>query len=259
MDYNEYDSNGNKKKNGIIDIFTDKQKRSLLIIGFYLVLIFFLIVAVRNANSKDYKDNSNNIIDSEDKKETEEIVNVKEVEEKKVYDDDLDEMFSFIDENNYNFSFVLNYNDDQFITEGIRYNNKYEFTYKNNDQVLYFLGTVGNLKMKNNDRYTSIVFPYTYFNYFDNNLIKKVIRESNYVDGKYEISTSKFNGLLNYEPSSKNGLNTIELVTKNNKVVEIRIDFTDALSSITLNDSLAVIDLNYSNFGLIDDFKADFD
>ena len=258
MDYNEYDSNGNKKKSSIVDLFLDKQKRSLLIVVIYIVLIFFLVIFVRNSISKDYKDNSNdnsNVIEVNEK--VDENDNEKEVEEK-VYDN-LDEMFSFIDNNNYNFSFILDYNNDQFITEGIRYNNKYNFTYKNKDQILYFLGTVGNLKMKNNDRYTNIVFPYTYFNYFDNNLIKKVIRESNYVDGKYEISTSKFNELLNYESSSKNGLNTIELFTRNNKVVEIKIDFTDALSSITLNESLAVIDLKYSNFGLIDDFNVDFD
>ncbi len=254
MDYNEYDSNGNKKKINFNTIINDKQKRAWLILGMYFIFIFAIIVLIRS----NYSNNEQKESKKETNEQIEETNNNKESEEK----DELDKMFSYIDENNYNFKFMLNYNNEQLETIGKRYNNKFEFTYSNKGQSLYFLGTVSNLKMKKDDSYISIVFPYTYFNYFDNNVIKEIIRNSiyNYNSNKYEISSKKFNEILNHSATIDNdGINTIELITKNNKVVEIKVDFSSALAMIDPSETTAIISLNYYDFGLIDDFNISFE
>ena len=258
MDYNEYDSNGNKKKINIAAIISDKQKRAWLILGLYFIFIFFLIVLLRSSYSYENIE-KNNKTESENKNEI-----IKEDEPKNIEKDNLDEldnMFSFIDQNNYNFVFTLNYNNEEYVTNGKRYNNKFDFTYSNKDQSIYFVGTTNNLKMKKDDVFLSIVFPYTYFNYFDNDIIKKIIRNSTYNETSkiYEITSKKLNEILGHSDTDDLSINTFELVTKNNKIVKINADFTKALATLDSSETNAKISLNYSDFGLIDDFNVTFE
>ncbi len=260
MDYNEYNSNGNKKKINISGILGDRQKRAWLILSIYLLFIFILIAMVRSSYSNsNVESNKDSVSNNKELKDQKSEVNNEILKEEK---DELDNLFSFIDQNNYNFDFVLNYNNDEYITKGKRYNNKFEFSYSNKEQSISFIGTETNLKMKKDDSYINIVFPYTYFNYFDNNLIKKIIRDSSYneINKTYEITSSKLNNLLNLSKEENDlSINTIELETKNNRVVGIKIDFSNALKQIDSTENTAKISLNYSNFGLIDDFNASFE
>ena len=258
MNYNEYDSNGNKKKINIAEIISNKQKRAWLILGLYFIFIFFLIVLLRSSYSYENTE-INNEAENENKDEIIKKDEPKIIEKENI--DELDEMFSFIDQNNYNFVFTLNYNDEEYITNGKRYNNKFDFTYSNKDQSINFLGTSSNLKMKKDDAFLSIVFPYTYFNYFDNDVIKKIIRNSTYneISKMYEITSKRFNEILGHNATDDLSINTLELVTKNNKIVNINVDFTNALKTLDSSETIAKISLNYSDFGLIDDFSITFE
>ncbi len=254
MDYNEYNSKGNKKKINISNILNDRQKRAWFILGAYFIIMLIIVAMLRSTYSSNKNKEPNNEVE-----ETEEKNNQNNEKKEK---DELDNMFSYIDENNYSFHFKLNYNDEEYITNGKRNNNKFEFTYSNNNQDLYFLGTVGNIKMKKDDSIVSIVFPYTYFNYFDNDILKKVIRASTYNEEnkKYEITSNKFNEVLGHNSATDDtNINTIELIVKNNKIVEINVDFSYALSTLDPSETKAIINLSYSDFGLIDDFNASFE
>ncbi len=111
MNYNEYDSNGNKKSFNFNDMITDKKQRSRLILGVYAIIFLMLIIFVRMGTSAT----TNN---GEKGKNTKEVVENKELD---IYD----EMFSLIDGNNYNFLYQLNYSNELYEASGKRYNNKY--------------------------------------------------------------------------------------------------------------------------------------
>lgn len=251
MDYNEYNSNGNKKKFNLSNMMSDKQQRSVLILAFYLVLFIILIIFIRlNINST-----------SQNKEETiknNEIENNKEKEEK--INIDLTDMFSFIDLNNYNFTFNINMGNSISLIEGKRFNDKYSFTIKNNDELLYFNGTSNYIRAKDSldGEYKMTGFPYVLVNIFDTNIIKKIINNSTLNNGKYEINNETLGNVIGYDKlTNKDKINTIELVKSNNIVTGINLDFSSSISSY-INDEMSVtINLKYSDFGLIEDFKIE--
>lgn len=249
MNYNDYDSNGNKKKFNLLDIADSRQKRSILILAFYLIIIIILIVVVRismKSNNEQPKE--------EEKIEEKELEPVKDK-------DNVDELFSFIDQNNYSFTFSFNSDGIDYVTTGKRYDNKYSFTFSNGEQVLTFLGTKGNIKIMNEDgSYMASNFPIVFMNYFDNELLKKIVRNSSVVNGIYEITNEKIYEIIGRKVSGEDGsgINTIELNLKNNKVVGLVIDVTNAIKEDKTAPVMSKITLEYKDFGLIDDFDVSF-
>lgn len=249
MNYNDYDSNGNKKRIDFSDALNDKQKRArIILLGYFIFIVLIIMVVKLSSNTVVKNDNKEPIVD--DNKEKVEVVK-----------DEIDEKFSFIDQNNYNFTFTIDYQNQKFIIKGKRYDNKYSFTYSNLVDTIEFLGTDSNIRMKGEDGYTPVIFPYVYVNFFDNNELKNIIRNSTYIEGVYKITNEKINDIVSLKGNidNKDELNSFELILMNNKVVAINIDCSNAISDLQ-NENLSVkIRLEYENYGLVEDFDVNFD
>ena len=107
MNYNDYDSNGNKK--GFNLDLSDKKTKARVILVVYLLLFVVLVVVIRTSGFADNSDtkttanntsaNTNTVIDNTTPK-----INT-------------EEDFSLIDENNYEFIITLNYEDKSFVSD----------------------------------------------------------------------------------------------------------------------------------------------
>lgn len=253
MNYNEYDSNGNRRNFDVSDMLRDKKQRARLILLIYLVVIVALVVFVRMSSSsvtnQEKENNQDVIVDNNDKKEENQTP------------DKIDEMFYLIDQNNYNFTFSIMYQDQQFIIEGKRFGNKYSFSNSDGTNTNYFLGTDTNIKMRTEEGYKTAELPYIYINYFDNLELKNILREATLEDDVYKITNEKLSSLVTLSGNIDNNddINTFELIIKNNYVVGIVIDCSKALSDYSGEEINATINLSYSNFNLIEDFELAFD
>ena len=256
MDYNEYDSNGNKKKFNILDLITNKTQRSRFYLLIYLVLFIILIVFIRLNISSSLNNNSvneENTITNENK----EIEKENTVKEEIVISND---MFSFIDLNNYNFVYNVSIGNSISYIEGRRFNDKFSFTLNNDGYILYFNGTKNYIKARESeiDDYKLTGFPYVLVNYFDIDVLKNLINKSKINNDKYEITNEEISKIVKYgNVSNKEAINTIELIKNNNKVTQINLNFSNVISDYLNENVDANITLKYSNFGLIDDFKVE--
>ena len=77
MDYNNYDSDGNKKKFNFLDLFFDRKYRARLFLLAYLIFFIIIIVIIRTGTSqnntidnKSINNNSNEEIKVEDEKDS---------------------------------------------------------------------------------------------------------------------------------------------------------------------------------------------
>lgn len=240
MNYNDYDSNGNKKKFDFSKVVTDKQSKSRMILFFYLVLIVGLILMIRVSPKNTDKKN-----------ESEEKNNNQVVEENNALKE-LDEMFSFIDGNNYEFKYTMTFKDNVSIMEGKRYSKKISFKLIENDEYQDdYIGTEDNLSGVNNN-----ISSNASFNMFTTTFFKKVITNSTVNNGIYEITNENLNKIMsnNVEINDKEKNNTLELVMKNNKITEIHFDISSLISDYSKENTKALVVLEYYNFGLVDDF-----
>lgn len=254
MNYNEYDNNGNKSNFNLSEALNDKKQKARIFLLGYLIFIVLIIVVVRLSTTSVPKNNNN-----DDNKEPSD--NVPEEKEDVVINDEVAELFSFVDQNNYNFKVTINYQDQIFSIDGKRFDDKYDFTYSNGVETLYFLGTTNNIKVKEEDGYRTVIFPYVYVNFFDNNELKSIIRNATLVDGIYQISNESINEIVSLKGTMENKdlLNTFELLVKNNKIVGINIDCSNAISDLQNDELSTKIKIEYENFGLVEDFELKFD
>ena len=239
-------------------LFFDKTYRARLILALYAVGFIILIVLVRantevnnsmddQNNNAEYVENAGNDNNSDSEKT------------------EIDKLFSYIDLNNYEFDYILYYNDDIFYATGKRYDRKYMFDLSNGDNVLSYIasGELVKAKDKNNaeEGYTTTDFPYYYLNYFDNTVLKSVLEKATKIeDGKYEIDNEELIKYIDYgstfKDANKDLINEIELELKNNIITAIHIDITN-LFSFSDDIKRLEIDLKYSNFGLVDSFDVE--
>lgn len=256
MNYNEYDSNGNKKKFNLIDIINDKQKRSRAILLIYLVFFILLVIMVRfNLKSSLTKNNENTEANN-----TENVTNSnQEITPEPNANNELNEMFSDIDLNNYEFKYVVDIKNSVSTIEGKRYNNKYLFTLENNGSILYFSGTTNYIKVRETEdgEYKLNGFPYVLINYFDSSVIKDLLNKSSLNNGLFEISNESISTIANKKLSNSDAINNIEVFLKNNKINKIELDLSNAVSSYMNESVSAKISLEYNNFGLIEDFDIE--
>lgn len=250
MNYNDYDSNGNKKDYNFQDMFSDKKQRSRLILAFYAVIIIILIVMIRVGSTT-----SESNTEKEDKKPEE--IQITDEKEKEI-----NQLFSLIDTNNYEFNFTLNFEGEIYQATGKRNNDKYSFTFvKEGEHPIEFLGTKNNIKAKVNDEEQNAGFPYQYLNNYDNQLLKRIIANSSKIeDGLYAITNNKLKEISNtFKDISSDSINTIKLTIQNNMITGIEIDYTNAISELLNKEVTAIITNQYTNFNLVDDFNANFE
>ena len=258
MNYNEYDSNGNKKKFNLIDIINDKQKRSRFILLIYLLFFVILVIIVRlnlksslNNNQVNNSNNSNTVVENNNTEKKQE-----NVVDNNIVKNEIDEMFSFIESNNYEFKFVINMKNSISVIEGKRYNDKFMFTLENNGSILYFNGTSNYIRAKDSPEGEPKItgFPYVLVNIFDNKIVKEIVNNSKENNELYEISNEAIGNIVKTDLSNKDSMNTIRLTKKNNKITKIEFDFSNAISSYIGDNANANISLEYYNFELVDDF-----
>ena len=249
MNYNEYDGNGNKNRFNLSEIINDKTQRSRFLLFVYLVLFIVLVVAVRinlrNTKQDSNETNKNNVVDDNIPVEND--------------TNKIDEMFSFIDLKNYDFIYEININNSNSLVEGKRNNNKYSFTLNSAGSILYFSGVSSYIKARESidEEYKVVSFPYVLVNYFDTDIVKELIKESTEVSDKYEITTEKVGVVTNYDLNGIETVNTIELVKSNNRITQIHMDLSNAISSYLNQTVEAKFVLKYGNFGLVDDFEVE--
>ena len=247
MNYNEYDSNGNKKKFNLSDAISDKKQRSRLILLGYTFIFIVLIAMVRLGNNNTSKNENKD--------------NNKKIEEK-YENDEFDNLFSLIDENNYEFKYYLNYDNELYEAIGKRYNNKYSYIFSKAGEVpIEFLGTTNNIKAKIYDNIEKAGLTYRYLNYFDNNLIKQILRNARKVDDNtFEITNLELSKISpEFEKIKSDNVNTIKINTKNNKIVEFEIDYSEATNELLNKEIITTIKAEFMNFNLIDDFTTEFE
>lgn len=247
MNYNEYDSNGNKK-NFDFDM-SDKKTRARVILGIYAVLFIVLIIFIRTSGIK-YNNQANNEVNGNTETNT--------IEEPDIEVDGAD--YSLIDNNNYEFKIVASYEGKEYGTLGKRYGDKFSFDYGFDGTVYKFLGTIDSIKVLNPETngYVKADFPYFYFNYYNNSVIKKILSNSKYIDGKFQINNISLSNITgNKIENPKDEMNTFELVVKNGYVVGLEIDITNVVDNTLNSSSVAKISIEYSNFGLVEDFSIE--
>ena len=263
MNYNEYDSRGNKKKFNLSDIFTDKTKKARVILLLYLILFVALIVFVRTSDTK--RNNTTNT-DNTNKVEENENTNNNDNENNNVEENNgMDEEFSYLLLNNYNFSFKVTVNDDIYELVGKRYNDKYDFNLSGEENA-HYIGTVDSIyeKNENDDEYSESMFPVPVLDYFDNDLLKKIVTAASLTETEnvYEISNYDLNMILTGDSEyakDTEKMNTIKLKVMNNKIVGIDIEFSNLGNEWNEENITAEVELDYSNFGLVDDFSVNIE
>lgn len=252
MNYGNYDSNGNEKKFNFLDMFLDKKYRARLILFLYLVFFIIIIVVIRTGNI------SNNSVDTTNNDKIEDI----QVEVNNEFF--LKDEFSYIDSNNYNFNFLINYNNQEVSSVGKRFDNKFMFDVINDDNVANFIATGNLAKIKKDEEYSTTDYPYVLFNYYNNSVIENILSDSTFDNstGLYIISNEKLFSYIDNNSSivlsNKTANNSIELVKKNNKVVTIIFDLSNIAKEINAFESSLNIRLEYYNFNLVDDFEFNF-
>lgn len=257
MDYNDFDSNGNKKKSSFSFSMSDKQSRSRAILFIYIILIVLLVVVLRVNTSKPQK-----LKDKTKEEQNEDNKYYKDISENVL------EMFSLIDENNYNFKVSLEYNyKNEKITQlidGKRYNNKFDFSLTYDNEVIHFLGTENYIRAKQSEE-SSVVkaeFPYIFLNFFDNKIIERIISKATEIEGTYEITNEELVNIIDSKNTSEldnqSVINKVILTIQNNKVTAFSIDYSNALSDYHDDNISAIVKVEYSDFGLVEDFSTEF-
>lgn len=215
----------------------DKTFRTKIMMIFYLILFIVLIVFIRLSPNKKT-----------------ELKNEKKDKETKKVEHISNDGFKLILSKNYNFNYILKYNDNIIDFTGKRFNNKYDFTMKRNGEISHFLGTEGLIRV--NKENTVNVLPYYFINYFDIDLLKSIINLSKEDNGIYNISNEKLNNLLknNQNMTNLNGNNSIKLVKKNGYIIEINIIYTEYAKEFDKDVRLVEVNLKHNNFYLVDEF-----
>lgn len=263
---------GNKDGFNFSELFYDRKYRSRLILAIYGILFIILIVVVRTTGNDNVSNNVNNNIENETIENNEENVVDNEVEEDtdiEKEESEIEKQFSYILMNNYDFEFTLYYNDTVYVSNGKRYERKYDFVFGNEESTLKYLvsGNIVKAKIVSDEEteYSNIILPYFYINYFDGNKVKTIIENATMIeDNVYEISNEDLYKFVEKEYQKEmefsEGTNKIYLTLKNNIVTEVEFDITNLVKNVEKeNVKSTKITLKYNNFGLIDDFEVNFE
>ena len=203
---------------------TEKEQRikNYVVGTIYILIIIFMIVIVR-------------INDSKVQKET-----VKE---------------DNIIRNNYYYTYKLTINNDTYIYEGKRFNDKESFRVTNNNQENNYYIYKDIALIKKDNEYVLTKKPYFYIDYFDSNEINKIINMSEYDKDKkiYKLTTTNFALAYDIEVNDKS-LNTIKIEYKDNYVHKVTIDYTNYAAARGEAARKVIVELEYKDYGKVKDF-----
>ena len=170
MDEFNNNSNNNEKKFKITDLITNKQYNAILNLALGFGTIIILIIMIRLSGSS-VPNNTNNNINSNG---TQSVVSG----------------FNDIKGKNFSFKYTLLENGKSVVYQGKERENKILFTDATNKLEYYVIGDVVSVK-KGND-YVIGTNPSKYFNYFDVELVEKIISSAKVDEDDYVISINDF-------------------------------------------------------------------
>lgn len=225
-------SNNNEKKFKITDLITNKQYNAILnlVLGFGTIII--LIIMIRLSGSSVPNNTNNNINNNG----TQSVVSG----------------FNDIKGKNFSFKYTLTENGKSVVYQGKERENKLLFTDTINKLEYYAIGDVVSVK-KGND-YVIGTNPSKYFNYFDVELVEKIISSAKVDEDDYVISINDFSKLVSSDKSSEGDI-YISLTKSNGIITKITFDLGEYAVLTDKNIKTSVLTLEYSNFNLIDDFE----
>lgn len=225
-------SNNNEKKFKITDLITNKQYNAILnlVLGFGTIII--LIIMIRLSGSSVPNNTNNNINNNG----TQSVVSG----------------FNDIKSKNFSFKYTLTENGKSVVYQGKERENKILFTDTINKLEYYAIGDVVSVK-KGND-YVIGTNPSKYFNYFDVELVEKIISSAKVDEDDYVISINDFSKLVSSDKSSEGDI-YINLTKSNGIITKITFDLGEYAVLTDKNIKTSVLTLEYSNFNLIDDFE----
>lgn len=225
-------SNNNEKKFKITDLITNKQYNAILnlVLGFGTIII--LIIMIRLSGSSVPNNTNNNINNNG----IQSVVSG----------------FNDIKGKNFSFKYTLTENGKSVVYQGKERENKLLFTDTINKLEYYAIGDVVSVK-KGND-YVIGTNPSKYFNYFDVELVEKIISSAKVDEDDYVISINDFSKLVSSDKSSEGDI-YISLTKSNGIITKITFDLGEYAVLTDKNIKTSVLTLEYSNFNLIDDFE----
>lgn len=231
MDEFNNNSNNNEKKFKITDLITNKQYNAILnlVLGFGTIII--LIIMIRLSGSSVPNNTNNNINNNG----TQSVVSG----------------FNDIKGKNFSFKYTLAENGKSVVYQGKERENKILFTDATNKLEYYVIGDVVSVK-KGND-YVIGTNPSKYFNYFDVELVEKIISSAKVDEDDYVISINDFSKLVSSDKSAEGDI-YISLTKSNGIITKITFDLGEYAVLTDKNIKTSVLTLEYSNFNLIDDF-----
>lgn len=200
----------------------DTRVKNIVIGAIYILVIVFMIVVVRISENNENKKN---------------------VKEKN------------LNSNNYFYTYKLTINDETYIYEGKKFNDKESFKVtKDKEENDYYIYKDIALIKKDKD-YVLIEKPYFYINYFDQKEINKIINMSEYDkdDKIYKLSTTNFAYAYDLEINDKS-INTIKIEYKYNHINKIVIDYTNYAIARGEAVRRVVVELEYKDYGKVKDF-----
>lgn len=227
-------NNDEKKKITVKDIFTNKQYKAIASLIFYGCVILALIVFIRTTPTQTQTINNNNNSDT--------------IVETSVPG------FQSIKHKNFNFKYILEDGENKTVYEGKQSNNAISFleTSESLPEKKEFFYEDGLFFEKENEKYVLSKFKINYFNFFDVDLLEKIISNSEIDEDEYIISVEKFGKIIGdtslTDPDKEI---SISMEKKNNTITKIELDLSELSADLTS----IFLDLEYSNFNLIDDFS----
>ncbi|MBQ7136797.1 MAG: hypothetical protein IJO43_02315 [Bacilli bacterium] len=226
------EKNNKESKFQFKELFTNKQYRSIMILALYAILFAVLIVIIRNpVNVVSGGGSIKSKVDG----------------------------YELIDNKNFGYKYTVTLDEDTYVYEGQKYNNKDLFTLsKGEESVSYYIE--GDKFYKEEDGvYKSIIDkPIIVFDYFNTNILDQLIIRSVLIDekaNKYKIDNQSLYDVLN-EDSSKveSGENYITLGYRNSNITKIEFELGNYARLVGDNYDKVIISLEYYDFNLIEDF-----
>lgn len=231
MDEFNNNSNNNEKKFKITDLITNKQYNAILNLALGFGTIIILIIMIRLSGSSVPNNTNNNINNNG----TQSVVSG----------------FNDIKGKNFSFKYTLAENGKSVVYQGKERENKILFTDATNKLEYYVIGDVVSVK-KGND-YVIGTNPSKYFNYFDVELVEKIISSAKVDEDGYVISINDFSKEVSSDKSAEGDI-YISLTKSNGIITKITFDLGEYAVLTDKNIKTSVLTLEYSNFNLIDDF-----
>lgn len=227
--------NKNEKKFSVKELFINRQYRSIIILAFYAILFTVLIIGIRSPKNTVEKNENGTSISSLSG-------------------------YELIDNKNFSYKYTIKVDDETFIYEGKKYNDKELVVISKDEESREYYIVGDKTYIKENNKYSlSLSKPIIIFDFFNTNVLDEVIIRGiliNEDNHEYKIDNQDLYDVLNTDNTKvEKGDNFATLSYRNSYITGITFDLSNYSKVIGENYNKVIISLEYSDFNLIDDFK----